>query len=168
MGRRPAAFLDRDGVLNQDVGYAHRPDQIIWLDGAAAAIRHLNRAGYLVFVVTNQAGVARGFYTEETVRQLHRWMGEQLHQQGAQVDDWRYCPHHPDAAVPAYRQQCQCRKPGPGMILDLLGHWPVEVLRSFMIGDRETDLQAAAAAGLRGFMVDPGGLLEQVQRLTAS
>lgn len=168
ISRRPAAFLDRDGVLNQDIRYAHRPDQIVWMPDVADAVRHLNNDGYLVFIVTNQAGVARGHYTEDAVCHLHVWMKEQLWQKGARVDDWRYCPHHPDAAIPAYRQDCQCRKPRPGMILDLIRSWPVDLARSFLIGDRETDVQAAAAAGLRGYLTDNTDLLAQVRRLTAS
>ena len=159
-------FLDRDGVLNQDTGYVHRPEQIVWSPDVAAAIRHLNETGYLVFVVTNQAGVARGYYDEDTVRALHAWMDGQLRQQGARVDEWRYCPHHPEAAIDAYRLTCRCRKPQPGMILDLARSWHVDMSRSFMIGDRPTDLAAAAAAGLPGFLVEKAGLLWQVRRLT--
>lgn len=163
--QRPAAFLDRDGVLNRDIGYAHRPDQIVWLADVAPAIRHLNDMGHFVFVVTNQAGVARGYYEEATVRDLHAWMDDQLRRQGARVDDWRYCPHHPEGVIDAYRMTCGCRKPAPGMILDLARAWPVDMARSFMIGDRDTDLKAAAAAGLRGFLVEEGGLLAQMRRL---
>ena len=125
--KRPAAFLDRDGVLNLDIGYAHRPDQIVWLPDVPAAVRHLNDAGWLVFVVTNQSGVARGFYDEQCVRRLHDWMQEQLLLAGAHVDDWRYSPFHPDAVIDRYRRQDDWRKPGPGMILDLASHWPVDM-----------------------------------------
>ncbi len=162
---RPAAFLDRDGVLNLDTGYPHQPRQIVWLADVPAAIRHLNEAGYFVFVVTNQSGVARGLYDEGAVRDLHAWMDEWLRGRGARVDDWCYCPHHPDAVINAYRAACLCRKPAPGMILDLARRWPVDMSRSFLIGDRASDLVAAAAAGLPGFLVEEGGLLGQVQRL---
>lgn len=163
---RPAAFFDRDGVLNKDTGYPHRPDQIVWLPGVVPAICHLNDAGYLVFVVTNQAGVAHGYYNEDAVRSLHAWMDQQLQHQGARVDDWRYCPHHPHALVGPYRQACECRKPRPGMILDLARSWPIDMQRSFLIGDRATDIEAAHAAGLPGHLTDGDSLLPQVRRLT--
>ncbi|MFV3074635.1 D-glycero-alpha-D-manno-heptose-1,7-bisphosphate 7-phosphatase [Niveispirillum fermenti] len=163
---RPAAFLDRDGVLNVDSGYPHRPDQIIWIDGAADAVRLLNRRGYHVFVVTNQSGVARGFYDEDAVTSLHRWMAARLAEQGALIDDWRYCPYHADAPLPRYRRQSDWRKPAPGMILDLMRHWPVRLQGSFLIGDQDSDLVAAKAAGLPGHLIDPAGLLAQVDRLT--
>jgi D-glycero-D-manno-heptose 1,7-bisphosphate phosphatase len=162
---RPAAFLDRDGVLNRDVGYAHRNDQIEWIPGAAAAIRRLNAAGYLVFVVTNQSGVARGLYGTADVERLHRWMAERLAEQGARVDDWRYCPYHPDHRPDRFAAFAGWRKPAPGMLLDLMRHWPVRTDRSFLIGDQETDMQAAAAAGIAGHRYGGGDLDTLVARL---
>ena len=156
MTRRPAAFLDRDGVLIEDTGYPHRPEHARWIPGAAAAVKALNDAGFLVFVVTNQAGVGRGFYDEAQVAAMHRWMAGVLAGQGAHVDAFEYCPHHPDAVLAEYRQASRRRKPAPGMIEDLLAAWPVDPARSFLVGDRDTDLQAAAAAGLSGHLF-PGG-----------
>ncbi|AUN33928.1 HAD family hydrolase [Niveispirillum cyanobacteriorum] len=164
---RPAAFLDRDGVLNLDIGYAHRPEQIVWLPNVSSAIRYLNEAGYYVFVVTNQAGVARGYYDEAAVQTLHVWMQEQLRQDGAHVDDWRYCPYHPDGTVVAYRRDDDWRKPSPGMILDLARCWPIDMAGSFLIGDRASDLEAAAAAGIKGHLANAAGLLDQVRHLTS-
>jgi len=149
---RPAVFLDRDGVLIVDDHYPHDPAKVQWIPGAWQAVRRLNEAGYFVFVVTNQAGVGRGYYTEATVRHLHRWMAAEMAQAGAHIDAFEYCPHHPEADVAAYRRSCHRRKPGPGMILDLMAHWPVEHAGSFMIGDRSTDVAAAAAAGLPGHL----------------
>lgn len=165
MLRRPAAFLDRDGVLNEDTGYVHRADQVRWVDGAREAVRWLNDAGYLVFVVTNQAGVARGLYGEGHIDSLHAWMGRELRDFGAHIDGIEYCPYHPEGTVERYRRISDLRKPGPGMIRKLLSEWSVDTARSFLVGDRETDLEAAAAAGIRSHLFTGGSLLDFVTKL---
>jgi D-glycero-D-manno-heptose 1,7-bisphosphate phosphatase len=155
---KPAAFLDRDGVVNHDDGFMGTSDRIRWMPNAAQAIRRLNEAGYLVFFFTNQSGVARGFFTEDELRRLHDWMRTELAAQGAVVDDVRYCPHHPDGSVAGYQEDHHWRKPAPGMIHDLMVHWPVRREGSFVIGDRATDIEAAQAAGLPGFLFAGGDL----------
>jgi D-glycero-D-manno-heptose 1,7-bisphosphate phosphatase len=161
---RPAVFLDRDGTLNEDFGYVHRFEDFRWLSGAKDAIRRLNAAGVYVFVVTNQSGVARGLFGEDAVTALHARMREDLRDVGAAIDDFRYCPHHPEFGAGPYRCICACRKPAPGMILDLIARWPVDTARSVMVGDKPIDADAGRAAGIAAEIARSGELEGFVDR----
>ncbi|MBV9734729.1 MAG: HAD-IIIA family hydrolase [Acidisphaera sp.] len=163
--RRPALFLDRDGVLNVDHGWVGSRDRFEWMPGAIAAVRLATEAGWHVLVVTNQSGVGRGHYDEAAVRDLHAWMAEQARRAGGTIDDVRYCPFHPEASIAAYRRVSDWRKPEPGMILDLLRVWELDPGRCLLVGDKQTDLQAAAAAGVRGHLYAGGDLAACVDDL---
>jgi D-glycero-D-manno-heptose 1,7-bisphosphate phosphatase len=156
--KRPAIFFDRDGVLNEDSGYVFEISKLKWIDGARTAVKVANDAGYFVFVITNQSGVARGLYAESHVQALHEWMANDLARIGAHIDAFEYCPYHPEAPIERYRQASYRRKPAPGMINDLLDQFPVDVGRSILIGDKLIDLEAARAAGLKGYLFRGGNL----------
>lgn len=163
--RRRALFLDRDGVCNIDHGWVGTRDRFEWVDGARDAIGAATARGWHVFVVTNQSGVARGFYTEDDVRALLRWMADDAMRAGGTVDDARFCPYHPEAPLPAYRRASDWRKPAPGMILDLLRTWDLDPARCLLVGDQDSDMAAARAAGVPGHKFGGGNLLRFVQPL---
>ena len=158
-----AAFLDRDGVLNVDHEYVSKPSDFEWIAGARDAIRYLNAAGYLTVIVTNQSGIARGFHTESQFQALHRWIDESLRASGAHIDAVYFCPHLPNAALPMYRQDCQCRKPRPGMILQAIRDLNIDPASSFLIGDRENDCAAATAASVPCHLFTGPDLLDFVR-----
>jgi D-glycero-D-manno-heptose 1,7-bisphosphate phosphatase len=156
-----AVFLDRDGVLIEDVDWLTRPEQIRVLPGVPQALRGLAQAGFRLIVVTNQPIIARGMATEAELATLHAAIAGQLAGGGAPLlDRFYYCPHHPRATLPAYRVVCECRKPRPGMLLRAAKELDLDLRASFMVGDRITDIAAGAAAGCRTVMVQTGKHLE--------
>lgn len=165
--RRPAVFFDRDGVLNHDSGYTFETHKLEWIEGAREAVKAVNDAGYFAFVITNQSGVARGYYEEHHVVTLHRWMAEQMAELGAHIDAFEYCPDHPDGTVARYSRVSDRRKPAPGMITDLANRFPIDMTRSMVIGDKDSDMEAARAAGVAGHLFEGGNLKTFVkQRLS--
>ena len=160
---RRAVFFDRDGVLNIDHGYVGTRERFEWMPGALEAIRYVTESRWHVFVVTNQSGVARGHYDEAAVRDLLTWMADEARRAGGTVDDVRYCPFHEAAVVDAYQRSSDWRKPGPGMLLDLIRAWELDPERCVMIGDQPTDMAAASAAGVPGRLFPGGNLLDFVR-----
>lgn len=151
-----AAFLDRDGTLNEERGYINHPDNLHLIEGAAEAVILLKQSGLKTIVVTNQAGVARGYYPERHVLRLHDRLQHLLKEQGAELDGIYYCPHHPDVGEPPYRQNCDCRKPKLGMIRKAEEDWGVEACNSYMVGDKLSDIEFGRKAGCKVILVLTG------------
>jgi D-glycero-D-manno-heptose 1,7-bisphosphate phosphatase len=159
-----AVFLDRDGTINVEKEYLYRIDEFEFVPGAPEAIRRLNEAGFIVVVVTNQSGVGRGYYTEDDVEILHRYISQELARHGARVDAWIYCPHHPSGKG-SYSLPCSCRKPLPGMLLEAARRYDIDLERSVMIGDKCADMEAAFAAGCKPILVRTGYGAEEELRV---
>jgi len=162
---RPAVFVDRDGTINEQMGYINHPSRFVLLPGVAEAIRLLNENHFFVIVVSNQSGVARGYFPESLVLRINELMVEQLSKQGARLDAIFYCPHHPSGVVSEYAVTCDCRKPGTGLIERACGQLPIDIQRSYVIGDTCSDLEMAEHAGMPGVLVKTGyglGELEYV------
>jgi D-glycero-D-manno-heptose 1,7-bisphosphate phosphatase len=153
---RPAVFLDRDGVLIEEVGYLADPRQVVLIPGAGAAVAAINRAGIPVVLVTNQAGIARGYLSEARLAEIHQRLSALLAEEGGKIDAIYYCPHHPTEGIAPYRLQCSCRKPQPGMLLQAATELAVDLPRSTMIGDKLSDLEAGVRAGCRSILVRTG------------
>jgi len=154
--KRPAVFLDRDGTINEEMGYINHPSRFVLLPNSAKAIRMLNQEGFLAIVVSNQSGVARGYFPERLVHEINDYMRNLLDREGAFVDAIYCCLHHPSASVPTYRVACQCRKPSPGLIQLACDHYDIDMNRSFVVGDRLTDIEMARNSGLKGVLVKTG------------
>lgn len=149
-------FLDRDGTVNREVNYLHRQSDLVILPGVPEAIRLLREHGYRIVVVTNQAGVARGYYTCQDVENLHQYLNQVLKQNGAWIDHFFYCPHHPVYGIGEYKQECGCRKPGTGMFLMAEQYYEIHKENSYMIGDKRLDIEAGRNYGVKGILVGTG------------
>ena len=151
-----AVFIDRDGTLNEDIGYVSTPDELVLYPWAAEAVRLVNESGLLSVVITNQSGIARGMYSEETLVSIHLRMIEQLERQGARIDAVYYCPHHPEVGDVRYRITCDCRKPRIGMLDRAARDHNIDLARSYVIGDKASDINLAGDAGARSALVLTG------------
>lgn len=154
--RQAAVFLDRDGTINEEVGYVDRLEKLTLIPGAAGAIRLLNRRGIKAVVVTNQSGVARGFFDESFVAALHDRLKGLLGEQGAFLDGVYYCPHHPREGRGPYLRTCECRKPAPGLVMRAQEKLDLDLARSYMVGDTLNDIEAGMRAGVKGILVRTG------------
>ena len=167
-GVRKACFLDRDGVVNVDVGYLHRAEDFAFVPGAVSALARLQAAGWALVVVTNQSGIARGFFTEADFQRLTGHMRATLAAAGIQLDAVLHCPHLPDATVPAYRQVCACRKPAPGMLLQAAATLGLDLAASVLVGDKASDIAAGRAAGVgHCVLVESGHAVSAASRAAA-
>jgi D-glycero-D-manno-heptose 1,7-bisphosphate phosphatase len=155
-GGRPAVFIDRDGTLIEETGYLSTLERLVFFPYSIDAVRQLNRGGFAVVVITNQAGIARGIVDESFVGEAHRHIDSRLRAGGAAVAGYYYCPHHPEGIVEAFRVRCDCRKPQPGMLLRAAAELQIDLARSFTVGDRWQDVRAGAAAGTRTVLVRTG------------
>ena len=151
-----AVFLDRDGTIIEEVGYLDRPERVELFPWTIDAVRVLNRAGLAVVLVSNQSGVARGFFTEAVVDAVHQRMADLLNEGGARIDAYYYCPHHPDGKVPRYAQPCDCRKPGRGLVDRAVQELGIDPAKSFVVGDRWLDVALGRAVGAQSVLVRTG------------
>jgi D-glycero-D-manno-heptose 1,7-bisphosphate phosphatase len=147
--KRSALFLDRDGVINVDYGYVFKPEDFHFIDGIFELVAAANRLHYLVVVITNQAGIGRGYYTESDFHNLTDWMLSQFAIRGARIDAVYFCPHHPEATIEKYRQESQMRKPAPGMLFKAANDLNIDFKTSIIVGDKDSDMQAGLAADVQ-------------------
>ena len=153
---RPAVFIDRDGTLNEDIGYVSTPDELVLYPWAAEAVRRINVSGWLAIVITNQSGIARGMYSEKTLDAIHSRMIHELAREGARIDAVYYCPHHPDVGDSRYRIECECRKPRTALLEKASREHRINLAGSYVIGDKASDIKLAENAGARGALVFTG------------
>lgn len=161
-----AIFFDRDGTLNNEVGYLWQIDKFHWLEGAKETIKLCNEKNYLVIIITNQGGVARGLYTEDDIKILHDFMQEDLKKIGAHIDGFYYCPHHPEGKVKKYSIVCDCRKPKPGLFHRAAKDFNIDLKNSVMIGDMERDIESGKNAGVgKNIFFDNGDIFGTVKKV---
>jgi len=154
--KRPAVFMDRDGTINEQMGYINHISRFVVLPGTAEAIRLLNKTGFLAIIVTNQSGVARGYFPIELVDEVHNHLRHVLQKEDAVIDDILFCPHYPKGKVEEYDLGCNCRKPKPGLIQKACRKFDIDMDRSYVIGDRVSDIELAERCRLKGILVKTG------------
>jgi len=160
-----AVFVDRDGVLSEEVGYLGDRDRLRLITHSAEAVKLVNQSGLKIIAITNQSGVARGYFSEEMLGHIHRKMEQLLKDQGAFLDGIYYCPHHPEGTVEAYRTACDCRKPAVGLLTRAAQEHSIDVSSSYLVGDKCTDIECAQRAGARGILVLTGYGREELNKI---
>ena len=166
--QRRAIFFDRDGTLNVEKHFLIDPAEFEWIDGAIDAIKFCNEHDFLTIVITNQSGIARGFFSETDVQNLHAWMNSELKKQNAHIDDFFYCPHHPEAVVEKYRLDCDCRKPKSGLFEQACRKYSIDRKNSLMIGDSDRDVESAENFGIRGIKFASGNLFDTLKQVLSA
>lgn len=161
--KNKAIFLDRDGTINIDKGYLYKTEDFEFLEGAVEALKILSDLGYILIVVTNQSGIARGYYTEEQLENLNNFMMDKLKEQGIEIKKCYYCPHHAEKGIGKYKIDCECRKPKPGMVLEGIKEFNIDPEKSYIVGDKLSDAEAGMKAGLKGVVIQTG--LEPVEKI---
>ena len=156
MEENKAVFLDRDGVINKDFGYVYKIEDFHMYDEVIPALKKLQDAGFKLIVITNQSGIGRGYYTEEDFKRVNDYMIKKLNENGVNIDKVYYCPHHPNGVIPKYKVVCNCRKPATGMIEEGIRDFNINTAKSFLIGDKETDIEAGLKMGLKTALVKTG------------
>lgn len=163
--KKPAAFLDRDGVINIDTGYVYKIKDFKWIRDAKEAIKYIKNKGFLVIVITNQSGITRGYYSEKDVINLHKYINNQLANLNTQIDEFFYSPFHPDVKNEKYNHLSHLRKPNTGMIELATEKWSIDLDNSFLIGNSDTDIQCAENYGIVGYLYKEGSLLDFIKKI---
>jgi D-glycero-D-manno-heptose 1,7-bisphosphate phosphatase len=154
--KKPAVFIDRDGTINEQMGYVNHPSRFVLLPGVPEAFRILNQAGFLAIILSNQSGVARGYFPIELIYDIHSMMTQSIGKQGGRIDGIYFCPHYPKGSVQEYSVECDCRKPGTGLVKQACENFEIDLSRSYMIGDHYTDMELAERANIKGILVRTG------------
>lgn len=160
-----AVLFDRDGTLNVDVDYLYRQEDFRWMPDAVNALQWLTEKGYDLYVVTNQSGIARGYYTVQDMQKLHKYMNDELKKHGVQIKKFYFCPHLKDGKVQEFAVDCNCRKPKPGLIIQCMQENNLIPQNCFVIGDKPRDMESAVSAGVKGYLYEGGSLLEFVKKI---
>ena len=163
---KPAVFLDRDGVINVDRGnYVYEINDFTWIEGAKQAVKLVKENNFIVIVITNQAGVAHGYYKESDINKIHKFINSELKKINTYIDDFFYCPHHPLGSIPKYTKNCNCRKPNSGMLKNATAKWEIDLNNSFLVGDKKTDIEAAHNHNVEGFMFSGKNLYYFIEKI---